>query len=69
MLGAESDTVLDEVRSLVAEESRLRRELGMTPGPTFYELCAMSGDQLALEQTKLRMELGLPTDDSPAGAS
>ena len=68
MLGDESDIVLDEVRSLVAEESRLRRELGMARGPTFYELCVMTGDQLALEETKLRMELGLPADDSPAGA-
>ena len=69
MLGDESDTVLDELRSLLAEESRLRQKLGMAPGPTFYELCAVTSDQLALEETKLRMELGLPADDSPAGAS
>ena len=63
MLGDESDTVLDEMRSLVAEESRLRQELGMCLGPTFYELCVMSDEQLLLEQTKLQMELGLPADD------
>lgn len=65
MMGDESDFVLDEVRSLVAEESRLRRELGISAGPTFYELCAMTGDQLWLEVTKLRMELGRPADDGP----
>ena len=69
MLGDESDTVLDELWRLVAEESRLRQELGMSPGPTFYELCVMTDDQLALEETRLRMELGLPADDGPAGAS
>ena len=65
MLGDERDVVLDEVRSLVAEESRLRRELGISPGPTFYERCAMTGDQLWLEVTRLRMELGRPADDDP----
>ena len=65
MMGDEREFVLDEVRSLVAEESRLRRDLGISPGPTFYELCAMTGDQLRLEVTKLRMELGRPADDGP----
>jgi hypothetical protein len=69
MMGDERDFVLDEVRSLVAEESRLRRELGISPGPTFYELCAMTGDQLWLEVTKLRMELGRPADDGPGSGS
>lgn len=67
MLGDEGDTVLDEVRRIVAEESRLRQELGLPPGPSFHEVCAMTGDQLWLEATRLWMELGLPAHDRPDG--
>lgn len=66
MFGDEGDVVLDEVRRLVAEESRLRQELELPPGPSFHEVCAMTGDQLWLEATRLRMELGLPADDGPS---
>jgi len=49
----------------VAEESRLRQELGLPPGPTFYEVRSMTTDELWLEATRLRKELGLLADDDP----
>jgi len=65
MSGDEIDWVFDETRKLVAEESRLRQELGLPPGPTFYEVRSMTTDELWLEATRLRKELGLLADDDP----
>jgi hypothetical protein len=59
------DAVFDETRCLIAEEARLRQELGLPAGPSFYEYWAMTGDQLEREDSKLRRELGLPSDDHP----
>ena len=65
MFGDQIDTVFDETRRLIAEEARLRQELGLPPGPSFHEYWAMTGDQLEQEDTKLQMELDLTADDHP----
>ena len=67
MSGDEIDVVFDETRRLIAEEARLRQELGLPPGPSFHEYWAMTGDQRAQEDSRLLRELA--EDDSADGPS
>ncbi|MGH3482132.1 MAG: hypothetical protein ACRDPQ_02740 [Nocardioidaceae bacterium] len=65
---------IDELRALVAEESRLRAEIGLPPGPSFHERLVgpapgdpnLELDLLLAEEATLRAELGhKPREDTP----
>ena len=67
MRGNEIDEVFDETRRLIAEEARLRQELGLSRGPSFHEYWVMTGDQRTREDAKLLREILQSEDDAPDG--